>query len=175
LTVLDVRNDEFYQVDFELRYNASEGVVSGLNTIHQNSTVVVLDGARFAGFFDTDDSGTLDLGDTSIDGEVIVGVTYASVLRMLPVVTDNRGRGESLNQKHRLLRVIIGVEEAYQLAVNDRQFFGTVAQNEETGFPKRQGSFEQRFLGWSESPETELSVTSLYRAKVRSVTREVQI
>lgn len=175
LTVLDVRNDEFYQIDFELQYNVSGGVITDLNTIHQNSTVVVLDGSRFVGFFKTDDSGSLDLGDSEIDGQVIVGVTYASVLQMLPVVTDNRGRGESLNQKHRLLRVIVSVEEAYQLAVNDRQFFGTVAQNEETGFAKRQGSFEQRFLGWTERPETELSVTSLYRAKLRSVTREVQI
>ena len=170
LSELDVGNTEFYLMDMELTYTATAGVVA-LNDIHKNTIVAVLEGSRFVGYFQVTD--TLDIGEDDFDGELIVGITYASNLEMLPVVLAETFDGGTLNRKHRLVRVIVSVEEAYELSINDEPLFGTLAVNDVTGFKRRNGSFERRFLGWSERPETTIAVSSLYRAKLRSVTREV--
>jgi hypothetical protein len=171
--VLDIDNPEFYVMDLAQEYTLTDGVVA-LSDIHQNSTVAVLDGSRFLGFFDT--TTELDIGDSDFDGEVVLGITYASRLDMLPVVvTGTESRGGTLNRKQRLVRVLVGVEEAYELSVNDEPLFGTLAVNDVTGFAKRQGTYERRFFGWDEQPRTEITATGLYRAKLRSVTREVQV
>ena len=172
LSILDVDNTEFYLMDLTLTYTATAGVVT-LSEIHHNTTVAVLDGSRFVGFFDT--TTELDIGDEEFSGELIVGITYASRLEMLPPIAPQENRGASLNRVIRLLRVLVGIEEAYEMAVNEEPLFGTVAENEITGFPKREGTFERRFFGFTESPNTSISVTSLYRAKLRSVTRELQV
>ena len=172
LSVLDVGSTEFYLMDMAQTYTATAGVVA-LNDIHHDSTVAVLDGSRFVGFFEVTD--TLDIDDADFDDELVVGITYASKLDMLPVVLAETVDGGTLNRKHRLVRVIVSVEEAYEMTVNNEPLFGTLAVNDVTGFKKRNGSFERRFLGWSERPQTSIEVSSLYRAKLRSVTREVQI
>lgn len=170
LSQLDVGNTEFYLMDMELEYTATAGVVA-LNDVHKNSTVAVLDGSRFIGYFEVTD--TLDIGEDDFNGELVVGVTYESTLEMLPVVLADTFDGGTLNRKHRLVRVIVSVEEAYEMSVNGEPLFGTLAVNDVTGFKKRNGAFERRFFGWSERPETRIAVSSLYRAKLRSVTREV--
>ena len=172
LSELDVGSTEFYLMDMAFEYTATAGVVA-LNDIHKNTTVAVLDGSRFVGYFEVTD--TLDIGEDDFNGELIVGITYASNLEMLPVVIADTFDGGTLNRKHRLVRVIVSVEEAYEMSVNDEPLFGTLAVNDVTGFKKRNGSFERRFLGWAERPETTIAVSSLYRAKLRSVTREVNI
>ena len=172
LSELDVGSTEFYLMDMAFEYTATAGVVA-LNDIHKNTTVAVLDGSRFVGYFEVTD--TLDIGEDDFDGELIVGITYASNLEMLPVVIADTFDGGTLNRKHRLVRVIVSVEEAYEMSVNNEPLFGTLAVNDVTGFKKRNGSFERRFLGWAERPETTIAVSSLYRAKLRSVTREVNI
>jgi len=173
LTQLDVENTEFYLMDLALTYTATAGVINNLSEIHYNTTVAVLDGSRFVGFFET--TTELDLNDETISGEVIVGITYASLLEMLPSVLTNQQRGASLNRLQRLLRVLISIEEAYEMSVNEEPLFGTVAENDITGFPKREGTYERRFFGFSTRPDTSISVTSLYRAKLRSVSREIQV
>lgn len=172
LSVLDVGNREFYLLDLVQTYTATDGVVA-LSEIHHNTTVAVLDGSRFVGFFDT--TTELDIGDDEFSGDLIVGITYESRLEMLPPVIPNEGRGASLNRRMRLLRVLLGINEAYEMSVNEEPLFGTVAENDVTGFPKREGTFERRFLGFAERPDTSISVTSLYRAKLRSVSRELQV
>ena len=172
LSELDVGSTEFYLMDMAFEYTATAGVVA-LNDIHKNTTVAVLDGSRFVGYFEVTD--TLDIGEDDFNGELIVGITYASNLEMLPVVIADTFDGGTLNRKHRLVRVIVSVEEAYEMSVNNEPLFGTLAVNDVTGFKKRNGSFERRFLGWAERPETTIAVSSLYRAKLRSVTREVNI
>ena len=162
---------QFFLMDFTEPYQATAGIVS-LDPMHHNSTVAVLDGNRFVGFFDT--TTTLDI-DEDFDGELLVGITFASRLDLLPVVIPQDQRGATLNRKHRLVRVLVSVEEAYQLSVNGEPLFGTLSTDTTTGFPRREGTFERRFLGWSERPETIIEVTSIYRAKLRSVSREVQI
>lgn len=161
----------FYVMDFAESYTATAGVVS-LDAIHHNSTVAVLDGTRFVGFFDT--TTTLDINE-AFNGTLIVGITFASRLDLLPVIMPETQRGATLNRKHRLVRVLVSVEEAYQISVNGEPLFGTMVTNTTTGFPRREGTYERRFLGWSERPETIIEVTSIYRAKLRSVSREVQI
>jgi len=173
LTVLDIDSPEFYVMDLPQTYTLTNGVVT-VSDIHKNSTVAVIDGSRFLGFFDTDTE--LDINNTDFNGEVVIGITYASRLDMLPVVVTGSGsRGGTLNRKQRLVRVLIGVEEAYELSVNDEPLFGTLAVNNVTGFAKRQGTYERRFFGWEEQPRTEITATGLYRAKLRSVSREVQV
>lgn len=172
LSELDVGSTEFYLIDMEFAYTATAGVVA-LNDIHKDTTVAVLDGSRFVGYFEV--TNTLDIGEEDFNGELIVGITYASNLEMLPVVLADTFDGGTLNRKHRLVRVIVSVEEAYEMSVNNEPLFGTLAVNDVTGFKKRNGSFERRFLGWTERPETTIAVSSLYRAKLRSVTREVNI
>ncbi len=173
LSILDIDNPEFYVMDLAQQYTLTNGVAA-LSDIHQESTVAVLDGSRFLGFFDT--TTELDIGDSDFNDDVVIGITYASKLDMLPVVITGSGsRGGTLNRKQRLVRVLVGVEEAYELSVNDEPLFGTVAVNDVTGFAKRQGTYERRFFGWEEQPRTEITATGLYRAKLRSVSREVQV
>jgi len=173
LSVLDIDSSEFYVMDLPQTYTLTNGAVT-VSDIHKNSTVAVLDGSRFLGFFNTDTE--LDINDSDFNGEVVVGITYDSKLSMLPVVITGAGsRGGTLNRKQRLVRVLVGVEEAYELSVNDEPLFGTLAVNNVTGFAKRQGTYERRFFGWEEQPRTEITATGLYRAKLRSVSREVQV
>jgi hypothetical protein len=134
--------------------------------------VAVLDGSRFVGFFDV--TTTLDIDESDFDDELIVGIVYKSRLDMLPVVLELRN-GQTLNRKHRLVRVLLSVDEAYELTVNNEPMFGTLATNTTTGFAKRVGTFERRFFGWHERPETRIEASSIYRAKLRSVTREVSV
>lgn len=172
LTVLDVESDAFYLMDLSKKYTPVAGVVS-LNAMHHGTTVAVLRGATFLGFYNT--TSELDLGDPDIEDDVLVGITYASRIEMLPPVITAEERGASLNRTKRLVRVIVGVEEAYEMSVNDEPLFGSVAKNDVTGYPLREGSFERRFFGWSTRPETSISVTSLFRARIRSVSREIQV
>ena len=172
LTVLDIDPDDFYLMDLAKTYTATNGVVS-LSPIHHNTTVAVLDGSRFKGFFET--TTELDIGDADFNGEIAVGITFSSKLDMLPVVIGNTNDGGTLNRVHRLLRVLVSVEEAYELSINGEPLFGTLAVNETTGFAERNGTFERRFLGWAERPDTRIEASSLYRAKLRSVSREVQV
>ncbi len=171
LARFDFERDAFYLFDMEWTYTAVAGVVA-LEEIHHNTTVAVLDGSRFVGFFDV--TTTLDIDESDFDDELIVGIVYKSRLDMLPVVLEVRN-GQTLNRKHRLVRVLLSVDEAYELTVNNEPMFGTLATNTTTGFAKRVGTFERRFFGWHERPETRIEASSIYRAKLRSVTREVSI
>lgn len=173
LTELDVGSTDFYLMDLVDEVTATAGVATVTN-MHKDTTVAVLDESRFVGFFETDNT-TLDIGDAEFDGTLTIGVTFASLLDMLPVILPETQRGASLNRKHRLVRVLISVEEAYEMSINGEPLFGTLAVNDVTGFQKRSGTYERRFLGWHERPKTEIEVTSIYRAKLRSVTREVNI
>jgi len=172
LSILDVDNTSPFVLDMEWTYPATAGVVT-LSDIHKNTTVVVLDGSRFVGFFETTD--TLDIEDDTFTGDLTVGVPFSSTLRMLPVILADTKDGGTLNRKHRLVRVLLAVEEAYELSLNEEPLFGTVATNLISGFPLRSGTYERRILGWDERPKTEVSATSIYRAKIRSITREVSI
>lgn len=169
---LDIQSDTFYTLDLEWLYQATAGVVA-LDPIHQNTTVAVLDGPRFVGFFDTTDE--LDIGDAGFGGALTVGVAFNSRLDLLPVILPEQPQGGTLNRKHRLVRVLVSVQEAYQLVVNGEPLFGNVVTNLETGLPLRRGTFERRFLGWTERPQTVIESATIYRATLRSVTREVNL
>jgi hypothetical protein len=173
-TRLDVDSDMFFVIDFAKEYTLVDGVTQ-ITAEHQgdDTSLVVLDEFRFLGFFNPTGS-TLDIGDSTFNGPVTVGIVFNSELEMLPVVELQFGDGGTLNRKHRLVRVIVSVEEAYQLSVNGEPLFGTLTTNTDTGFAKRVGSYERRFLGWSERPKTEIESSSVYPAKIRSVTREVR-
>jgi hypothetical protein len=166
---LDFESLDFYLLDMEWKYTAVAGVVS-LENMHHDTTVAVLDGSRFVGFFDVTD--TLDIDEADFDDELVVGIPYNSKITMLPVNVDTRDGG-TLNRKHRLVRVLVSVDEAYELSINGQPVFGTLATNTTTGFAKREGTYEKRFFGWSERPETRIEASSIYRARIRSVTREV--
>lgn len=172
LTRLDVDSEDYYVMDLERTYTATNGVVA-LDDDHHDSTLAVLEGTQLIGFYDT--TTELDIEDADYNGDLTVGVTFSSKLEMLPVIVPGLQDGASLNRKHRLVRVLVSVEEAYQMSINGEPIFGTLSLNNTTGLPLRNGTYERRFLGWGERPETEIEVTSLYRAKLRSVSREVQI
>lgn len=172
LAALDVDNTSPFVLDMEWDYEATAGVAT-LDPIHQGTTVAVLAGSQFLGFFETTE--TLDIGDDMFNNTLTVGIPFTSLLRMLPVVLAETQDGGTLNRKHRLVRVLLAVEEAYELSINEEPMFGTVATNVVSGFPKRAGTYERRFLGWGERPETEIAATSIYRAKIRSITREVSL
>lgn len=173
-TRLDVDSEEFFLIDFAKKYTLVDGVTQ-ITAEHQGNanSLVVLDDFRFLGFFSPTGT-TLDIGDEDFNGEVTVGIVFNSELEMLPVAELQFGDGGTLNRKHRLVRVLVSVEEAYQLSVNGEPMFGTLTTNDTTGFPKRSGTFERRFFGWSERPKTEIESSSVYPAKIRSVTREVR-
>lgn len=172
MSILDVGNDDFSLLDLPLDYTLTNGQVA-LEDVHQDSTVAVLAGSEFLGFFEVTD--TLDIGDADFNDEVKVGITFNSRLDMLPAVFELPRVGSSLNRKHRLVRVLLSITEAYELSVNGEPLFGTLATNTTTGFAKREGTYERRVLGWHERPETRIESSSIYRAKLRSVTREVNI
>ena len=103
------------------------------------------------------------------DSAVRFGAVYDAEAELLPPVDADK-RGTMLNRKTRIVRVLVDLLDSSQLYIE-----GSPIQAE---IPARAGQrvtgvYSKRLLGWKTRRTTELSVPSIYSARVRSVTREV--
>lgn len=137
--------------------------------------IVVEDGRtyRFAGFATADSN-----GDASLSG--LGGITpgtvvnymfgYDAELRMLPVSAAD-ARGPMLNRKRRLVRTLVDVLDTWQLYLDHDPMIPPVAKPSDTVT----GVYAQRMLGWTYTDELSFRAPYTFKARLRSVTREVSI
>lgn len=164
---------DYWVMDLQRTYTFGSTVT--VDPIFANYNVAVVTPEKgFLGFFPVNASAEIDFSayiDSGIT-EVHVGFSFSSKLEMLPVAIADQ-RGERLNRKRRVVRVLVSVRDSYQIYVAGNLLFGSVATQGGTELPTRSGTFEMRLLGWSYRDLVVIESATIYRAQVLSVTREV--
>lgn len=170
---LEESQDTFWVVDLLRTYAYAAQVT--VDPVFANKTVaIVTEEAGFIGFFPVNASAQIDLSayiDAGITN-VNVGFAFTSRIDMLPVAVEDQG-GARLNRKRRLIRILVSVRNSYQLYVDGKLLFGSVATEGGTLLPSRSGTFEMRSLGWSFRDRVTIESSTVYRGRILSVTREV--
>lgn len=171
LSRLDFDVEAGYLLDFAETFSVTAGVVAVTDPLLDGLNVAVLDPTLgYLGAYDVVD-GDIDL--TEFDGlseEVIVGIQIVDELSLLPAVTQER-TGVILNQKRRVPRVMVSVNETRQVFVNGLPILPSLDISEE--LRPQTGVFQQWGLGWTSQDELRIEGATIYPARILSVTREV--
>jgi len=183
---LERDNDTPFVMEWTKKYSVSSGTLEDSEpgageppTVYAGGTVAIVSPTKgFLGFYTIDSGATsldgLDLSSYLTDGDVFVGVPFGSRLVLLPVVIDD-GQGSTLNRPHRMVRMIVHVWDTYQINIDGTPLFSATGTEFGQRLSPKNGSFEQRLLGWAERDAIEIRSASTYKAKILSVTREVSV
>lgn len=153
------------QVDSQTKIQVNQpyrGAVLAITTATTSPTIL--------GYVTADSSGEADLTSLSVAaGDYVYYMfDYDATLRLLPVAASD-ARGPMLNRKRRLVRALVDVLSSVQIYVNSRPLLPEVNPNGDTFT----GVYSIRMLGWAYTDQLEITAPSIYRARIRSVTREV--
>ncbi len=89
---------------------------------------------------------------------------------LLPAVIQV-GTGVILNQKRRVPRMMVSVNDTRQVLINGLPIVPNLAISQE--LEPRTGVFSQWGLGWTSQNEVRIEGATIYPARVLSITREV--
>lgn len=172
---LAVPKDPRYVLDYMLPYGPAQDTVV-LEEPHWNRTVAVISEDRgFLGFFaaqgDQLDLSGVDHGGTPIH----IGLTFRSRLELLPTSASSQTGETTLNRRRRVVKAELSVRGAYQLFVNGVSLFGAVGTTMGTELPRQDGVFTHRLLGWGYRDTLVVEEATVYRARIISISREMQM
>lgn len=175
LCILRDPPDQYYVMDFEKTYTPDSEKEVTLDDYHLDRPIAVISEEQgFLGYYETE-TNPLDLSEIEGElGDVYIGVPFISTIQMLPSIVQAQN-GMTINRKSRLIRALVSVQGAYQLFVNNEPLFGSLPYRTGNELPVRDGVFERRLLGWTFRDELKIESASIYKAKLLSVTREVNI
>lgn len=153
------------QVDAQLRIQVDQpywGGTLAITTTASNPVII--------GYATASASGVVDLSNFSVtSGDYVYYMfAYDATLRMLPVAASD-SRGPMLNRKRRLVRASVDVLDSVQIYLNTRPLLPQVNPRGDTFT----GVYSTRMLGWNYNDELEIQAPSIYRARIRSITREI--
>lgn len=126
--------------------------------------------ATLLGYATADASGEADLSGLQVSqGDIVQYMfSYEAQMKLLPVAASD-ARGAMLNRKRRLVRALVDVLDSNQIFLNARPLLPEVNPDDSLFT----GVYSTRMLGWNYTDELEISAPSIYRARIRSVTREI--
>lgn len=171
----DYTQDLFGDLVFTALVRADETIQ--VEQPYYNKTVALVvdygDSYRFAGFATADSNGIASVSHLqAVDNgmHVYYMFGYTAELHMLPVAAED-ARGMMLNRKRRLVRTLIDVLDTWQLYVNHDPMVPPVAKPYDTVT----GVYTKRMLGWGYTDELLLRAPYTFKARIRSVTREMSL